>query len=53
VTNVDARHRRELPTIIAGDFNADPDATGIRYPSARQAPLPDPIRKPRVRASDP
>jgi endonuclease/exonuclease/phosphatase family metal-dependent hydrolase len=31
LTDLDARHRRELPTIIAGDFNAAPDAASIRY----------------------
>jgi endonuclease/exonuclease/phosphatase family metal-dependent hydrolase len=31
LTDLDARHRRELPTIIAGDFNATPDAASIRY----------------------
>jgi endonuclease/exonuclease/phosphatase family metal-dependent hydrolase len=31
ITDLDARHRRDLPTIIAGDFNAAPDAASIRY----------------------
>jgi endonuclease/exonuclease/phosphatase family metal-dependent hydrolase len=31
LTDLDARHRRALPTIIAGDFNAEPDAASIRY----------------------
>ncbi|WFU13868.1 endonuclease/exonuclease/phosphatase family protein [Bradyrhizobium sp. CB3481] len=31
LTDLDARHRRTLPTIIAGDFNATPDAASIRY----------------------
>jgi endonuclease/exonuclease/phosphatase family metal-dependent hydrolase len=31
LTDLDARHRRTLPTIIAGDFNAAPDAASIRY----------------------
>jgi endonuclease/exonuclease/phosphatase family metal-dependent hydrolase len=31
LTDLDARHRRELPTIIAGDFNARSDAASIRY----------------------
>jgi endonuclease/exonuclease/phosphatase family metal-dependent hydrolase len=31
VTDLDARHRGVLPTIIAGDFNAGPDAASIRY----------------------
>lgn len=30
-TDLDARHRGQLPTIIAGDFNAAPDAASIRY----------------------
>jgi len=37
VTDLDARHRRELPTIIAGDFNAGPDAASIRYLTGRQS----------------
>jgi endonuclease/exonuclease/phosphatase family metal-dependent hydrolase len=37
VTELDARHRRELPTIIAGDFNAGPDAASIRYLTGRQS----------------
>jgi endonuclease/exonuclease/phosphatase family metal-dependent hydrolase len=31
ITDLDARHRTDLPTIIAGDFNASPDAASIRY----------------------
>lgn len=31
LTDLDARHRTDLPTVIAGDFNAAPDATSIRY----------------------
>jgi len=31
LTDLDARHRRTLPTVIAGDFNAAPDAASIRY----------------------
>jgi endonuclease/exonuclease/phosphatase family metal-dependent hydrolase len=31
LTELDARHRTELPTIIAGDFNASPDAASIRF----------------------
>ena len=31
LTDLDARHRQALPTIIAGDFNATPDAASIRY----------------------
>jgi endonuclease/exonuclease/phosphatase family metal-dependent hydrolase len=31
LADLDARHRTALPTIIAGDFNAAPDAASIRY----------------------
>jgi endonuclease/exonuclease/phosphatase family metal-dependent hydrolase len=31
LTDLDARHGRILPTVIAGDFNAAPDAASIRY----------------------
>ena len=31
LSDLDARHRRALPTIIAGDFNATPDAASLRY----------------------
>ncbi len=31
LADLDARHRGPLPTIIAGDFNATPDAASIRY----------------------
>jgi endonuclease/exonuclease/phosphatase family metal-dependent hydrolase len=31
LTDLDARHRTSLPTIIAGDFNASPEAACIRY----------------------
>jgi endonuclease/exonuclease/phosphatase family metal-dependent hydrolase len=37
ITDLDARHRRELPTVIAGDFNAGPDAASIRYLTGRQS----------------
>lgn len=37
VSDLDARHRRALPTIIAGDFNAGPDAASIRYLMGRQS----------------
>lgn len=37
VTDLDARHRTELPTIIAGDFNAAPETASIRYMTGRQA----------------
>jgi endonuclease/exonuclease/phosphatase family metal-dependent hydrolase len=36
VTDLDARHRATLPTIIAGDLNADPRAASIRYLSGLQ-----------------
>lgn len=35
--DLDARHRTDLPTIIAGDFNAAPDAASIRYLTGRQS----------------
>jgi endonuclease/exonuclease/phosphatase family metal-dependent hydrolase len=31
LSDLDARHRQALPSIIAGDFNATPDAASIRY----------------------
>jgi endonuclease/exonuclease/phosphatase family metal-dependent hydrolase len=31
LADLDARHRCALPTIIAGDFNAGPDAASIRF----------------------
>jgi endonuclease/exonuclease/phosphatase family metal-dependent hydrolase len=37
ITDLDARHRRDMPTIIAGDFNAAPDAASIRYLTGRQS----------------
>ncbi|MCM6776582.1 endonuclease/exonuclease/phosphatase family protein [Nocardia sp. CDC159] len=37
LTDLDARHRTELPTIMAGDFNADPDTASIRYLTGRQS----------------
>jgi endonuclease/exonuclease/phosphatase family metal-dependent hydrolase len=37
LVDLDARHRRELPTIIAGDFSAAPDAACIRYLSGLQS----------------
>jgi endonuclease/exonuclease/phosphatase family metal-dependent hydrolase len=37
LTELDARHRRALPTIIAGDLNATPDAASIRYLSGLQS----------------
>lgn len=37
IGDLDARHRRALPTIIAGDFNAGPHAASIRYLMGRQS----------------
>jgi endonuclease/exonuclease/phosphatase family metal-dependent hydrolase len=37
VTDLDARHRCVLPTLIAGDFNANPDSASIRYLTGRQS----------------
>jgi endonuclease/exonuclease/phosphatase family metal-dependent hydrolase len=37
ITELDARQRGPLPTIIAGDFNAAPDAASIRYLTGLQA----------------
>ncbi|WP_051853068.1 endonuclease/exonuclease/phosphatase family protein [Streptomyces aureocirculatus] len=37
LSDLDARHRTALPTIMAGDFNADPDTAGIRYLTGRQS----------------
>lgn len=37
LTDLDARHRTDLPTVLAGDFNADPDAACIRYLTGRQS----------------
>jgi endonuclease/exonuclease/phosphatase family metal-dependent hydrolase len=31
LAELDARHRRKLPTIMAGDFNAAPEAASIRH----------------------
>ncbi len=36
ITELDARHRKKLPTIIAGDLNAGPDSASIRYLSGLQ-----------------
>lgn len=36
VAELDARHRATLPTIVAGDFNAAPEAASIRYLSGLQ-----------------
>jgi endonuclease/exonuclease/phosphatase family metal-dependent hydrolase len=37
LTDLDARHRQPLPTVIAGDFNATPDAASIRYLTGLQS----------------
>jgi endonuclease/exonuclease/phosphatase family metal-dependent hydrolase len=37
LTDLDARHRQALPTIIAGDFNATPDAASIRFLTGLQS----------------
>ncbi|HEX3813807.1 MAG TPA: endonuclease/exonuclease/phosphatase family protein [Mycobacteriales bacterium] len=37
LSELDARHRGRLPTIIAGDFNAAPDSASIRYLTGRQS----------------
>jgi endonuclease/exonuclease/phosphatase family metal-dependent hydrolase len=37
VADLDARHRRELPTVLAGDFNAAPDAASMRFLTGRQS----------------
>ena len=36
ITDLDDRHRTALPTIIAGDLNASPEAASIRYLSGLQ-----------------
>ncbi|HEX5121500.1 MAG TPA: endonuclease/exonuclease/phosphatase family protein [Pseudonocardiaceae bacterium] len=37
LTDLDARHRGPLPTVLAGDFNATPDAASIRYLTGLQS----------------
>ncbi|MFS8054842.1 endonuclease/exonuclease/phosphatase family protein [Rhizobium sp. BR 317] len=37
ISDLDSRHRQVLPTIIAGDLNANPDAASIRYLTGRQS----------------
>lgn len=37
ITDLDARHRGDLPTVIAGDFNAAPEAASIRYLTGQQS----------------
>ncbi|MFI5955305.1 endonuclease/exonuclease/phosphatase family protein [Cryptosporangium sp. NPDC051539] len=37
VADLDARHRTQLPTIVAGDFNAVPQSSSIRFLSGLQS----------------
>ncbi|TPK99366.1 MULTISPECIES: endonuclease/exonuclease/phosphatase family protein [unclassified Mesorhizobium] len=37
IADLDARHRRDLPTIIAGDFNAGPETASMRFLTGRQS----------------
>jgi endonuclease/exonuclease/phosphatase family metal-dependent hydrolase len=37
VADLDARHRRTLPTIVAGDLNASPDAACVRFLAGAQS----------------
>ncbi|MFI5801863.1 endonuclease/exonuclease/phosphatase family protein [Streptomyces sp. NPDC051561] len=37
LADLDSRHRTALPTVIAGDFNAGPDAASIRFLTGRQS----------------
>ncbi|MEW1926071.1 endonuclease/exonuclease/phosphatase family protein [Streptomyces sp. NPDC088360] len=37
LSDLDARHRTALPTVMAGDFNAEPESAGIRYLTGRQS----------------
>jgi endonuclease/exonuclease/phosphatase family metal-dependent hydrolase len=37
LTDLDARHRGALPTIVAGDLNAGPDAASIRFLTGLQS----------------
>lgn len=37
LTDLDSRHRRTLPTVIAGDLNACPQAASIRYLTGLQS----------------
>jgi endonuclease/exonuclease/phosphatase family metal-dependent hydrolase len=37
IADLDARHRRDLPTMIAGDFNAGPGTASIRFLTGRQS----------------
>lgn len=37
LADLDARHRRDLPTIIAGDLNTAPDAASVRFLAGQQS----------------
>lgn len=37
ISQIDSRHRQDLPTIVAGDLNAGPDAASIRFLTGRQS----------------
>jgi endonuclease/exonuclease/phosphatase family metal-dependent hydrolase len=37
LTDLDSRHRQALPSVIAGDFNAAPEASSIRYLTGLQS----------------
>lgn len=37
LTDLDARHRRPVPTVIAGDFNATPESASVRYLTGLQS----------------
>jgi endonuclease/exonuclease/phosphatase family metal-dependent hydrolase len=37
LADLDARHRRALPTVIAGDLNAGPDAASVRFLTGLQS----------------
>lgn len=37
LADLDARHRRELPTVIAGDLNAAPETSSIRFLTGRRS----------------
>ncbi|UGT42244.1 endonuclease/exonuclease/phosphatase family protein [Nocardia yamanashiensis] len=37
LSDLESRHRRELPTVIAGDFNAGPEAGSMRYLTGKQS----------------
>jgi hypothetical protein len=37
LTDLDSRHRQALPSVIAGDFNAAPEASSIHYLTGQQS----------------